>query len=41
MYTQNANRLTDTENKRGYQRGGKSEEGQIGVWGLTDTNYFM
>ena len=41
MYIQNRNRLTDTEQTWGYQKGEKRGEGQIRGMGLTDANYYM
>ena len=41
MYIQSRNRLTDTENKHGYQTGEGRREGQMRGVGLTDTNYYI
>ena len=41
QYLQNRERLTDIENKHGYQGGKRGGGGQIRGMGLTDTNYYM
>ena len=41
MYTQNRNRLTDTENKLVVSQKREKGEGQIRDMGLRDTNYYL